>query len=235
MLLVKERSFTPVGVRTTTIKPYSVVGGMFDLLDQRYSSLSPLGFAYDPAAAVSLLFDSPVGFALHTLQTLTIQPQCLIIVTQNQCPEYWDDLWDFHPCVMLLEKELEYLERAFGLAQRADRHRTVPSATTHLTLMERRVLRILACGHSNPEIANMVSVQHKTIRNVLTTIYEKLGVRNRTDALLYYWGTWQGYARVARAAEADAGGCGHAEFALGNGISSDPFYSFAKPYAQSDS
>jgi DNA-binding NarL/FixJ family response regulator len=133
------------------------------------------------------------------LQVTPLLPSRLIIITQNRCPEYWDDLWDFRPTCVLLEGDLEReIDRVFALGARTSRYRSVPEANSQLTPTERKVLCLLACGNSNPQIAEKIGVQHKTIRNLLTTIYEKLCLENRTDALLYYWDTWQGYARIAR-------------------------------------
>lgn len=163
------------------------------------NDLARLGFHYDPAAPIALLFDTPVGYGLHTLQAAVERPPNLIVVTQSRCPEYWDDLWDFPIASVLHEDDLEVeLESTYRLVSHSKRYRSIPAAPSKLTQMERKVLCLLACGNSNPQIAEQVGVQHKTIRNVLTTIYEKLGVENRTDALLYYWDTWQGCARTAR-------------------------------------
>jgi DNA-binding CsgD family transcriptional regulator len=180
-------------------KTYTIVGNTPGNTQQALQVLARQGFSYDSAAPVVILFDSPLGFGLHTLQTMPKSPEWLIIVTRSRCPEYWDDLWDFRPTSVLLESELERkLESAFVSMQRIKYYRSIPAATTRLTPTERNVLRLLACGNSNPRIAETIGVQHKTIRNILTTIYEKLGVENRTDAILYYWDTWHGCAKIAR-------------------------------------
>ncbi len=42
--------------------------------------------------------------------------------------------------------------------------------------------RTLVFGDSNAEIAEQLFVSHKTIKNHLGTIYERMGVRNRVEA-----------------------------------------------------
>jgi DNA-binding CsgD family transcriptional regulator len=180
-------------------KTYTIFGNTPGNTQRAIQVLARQGFSYDATAPAAILFDAPLGFGLHTLQTMLKSPEWLIIVTQSRCPEYWDDLWDFRPTSVLLESELEWeLECGFAPMQRTKHYRSIPAATTRLTPTERNVLRLLACGNSNPRIAETIGVQHKTIRNVLTTIYEKLGVENRTDAILYYWDTWHGCAKIAR-------------------------------------
>jgi two-component system, NarL family, response regulator LiaR len=44
------------------------------------------------------------------------------------------------------------------------------------------VLRLLVEGHSNPEIAEILSISPKTARNHVTNILGKLGVETRTAA-----------------------------------------------------
>jgi len=180
-------------------RAFSLLGELGGNTQSTLHVLVSQGYSYNPDASTTLLLDTPLGFGLHTLQTTLIRSHDLIIVTQNPCPEYWDDLCDFQPGAVVLENNLARdLECAFAAIECCKCYRTIPLASSRLTLTERKVLRLLACGLSNPQIADKTGVQHKTIRNVLTTIYEKLGVENRTDALLYYWGTWQGYMRVMR-------------------------------------
>jgi two-component system, NarL family, response regulator LiaR len=53
-----------------------------------------------------------------------------------------------------------------------------------LSQREREVLRLLARGLSNAEIANQLYLSEGTIRNYVSTLFEKLGVTDRTRAAL---------------------------------------------------
>ena len=54
-----------------------------------------------------------------------------------------------------------------------------------LSEREQSVLRLLADGLSNKEIAIKLCLSEKTVRNILSTIYGKLDVSNRTQAALW--------------------------------------------------
>lgn len=53
-----------------------------------------------------------------------------------------------------------------------------------LTSRERAVLRLLAAGCSNREIASALGLAHGTVKNHISSILSKLGVRDRTRAVL---------------------------------------------------
>lgn len=52
------------------------------------------------------------------------------------------------------------------------------------TERERDVLRLLVQGKSNREIAEELSIAEITVKNYLSHIFEKLGVSNRTQAVI---------------------------------------------------
>jgi len=53
-----------------------------------------------------------------------------------------------------------------------------------LTERETEILRLMAGGYSNKEIANALSVAEGTVKNHVSSILSKLGVRDRTRAVL---------------------------------------------------
>jgi DNA-binding NarL/FixJ family response regulator len=53
-----------------------------------------------------------------------------------------------------------------------------------LTKREREVLRLMAAGSSNKEIADALGAAEGTIKNHASSIFSKLGVRDRTRAVL---------------------------------------------------
>lgn len=57
-------------------------------------------------------------------------------------------------------------------------------ANEALTRREIEILRLLAAGYSNREIADALGVQEGTIKNHVSNVLSKLGVRDRTRAVL---------------------------------------------------
>ena len=64
-----------------------------------------------------------------------------------------------------------------------------------LTGQERRILELVTEGATNREIAVRLHVTEKTIRNYVSGILAKLGVRNRTEAAVYLTRRRQGGGR----------------------------------------
>ena len=54
-----------------------------------------------------------------------------------------------------------------------------------LTKRESDVLLLLVKGHSNKEMADAMFISEKTVKNHLTSIFRKLGVKDRTQAAVY--------------------------------------------------
>ena len=53
-----------------------------------------------------------------------------------------------------------------------------------LTARENAILRLVAQGEGNAEIARRLFISEKTVRNHLTNIFEKLGVDSRARAIV---------------------------------------------------
>lgn len=54
-----------------------------------------------------------------------------------------------------------------------------------LTERERDVLRLVAKGLNNKEIANELFISIGTVKNYISSIYEKIGVKERSKAIMY--------------------------------------------------
>lgn len=54
-----------------------------------------------------------------------------------------------------------------------------------LTIREIEVLKLLAGGDSNRDIAKNLYISEKTVKNHISSIFRKIGVRDRTTAALY--------------------------------------------------
>lgn len=72
-----------------------------------------------------------------------------------------------------------------GLLRRyRERYNPLVSGPNGLTARELDVLRLLAAGYSNKEIARALKVSPSTVKNRLSVIFQKLGVTDRVAAAL---------------------------------------------------
>lgn len=75
-------------------------------------------------------------------------------------------------------------ERVLRGFQRTHRHFEALSPPDPLTKREVEILRLMAGGYSNKEIADALGAAEGTIKNHASSILSKLGVRDRTRAVL---------------------------------------------------
>jgi len=61
-----------------------------------------------------------------------------------------------------------------------------PGPLGELSQQERRVVSAVADGKTDKEIAQMLKLQPKTVRNYLDRVFEKLGVNTRTEAAILF-------------------------------------------------
>ena len=80
------------------------------------------------------------------------------------------------------------LADAITIVARGERYRLAPPVSSALTSTERTLLRYVARGLDNRQIARSLDLEEKSVRNRLTRVYAKLKVPNRVQAALYYWG-----------------------------------------------
>jgi len=66
-----------------------------------------------------------------------------------------------------------------------DEATTLPSASDRLTARELQVLRLVATGSTNKEIASALGVAVSTLERHLVNLYTKIGARGRADAIAY--------------------------------------------------
>jgi DNA-binding NarL/FixJ family response regulator len=57
-----------------------------------------------------------------------------------------------------------------------------------LTERENEILRLIALGGTNKEIANKLGLSEKTVKNHISSIFQTLHVNNRTQAAVYALG-----------------------------------------------
>ncbi|PIU56764.1 MAG: hypothetical protein COS88_02470 [Chloroflexi bacterium CG07_land_8_20_14_0_80_51_10] len=55
----------------------------------------------------------------------------------------------------------------------------------HLTPREEEIPKLIASGKENREIAQLLEIEEKTVKNHINSIYSKLGVGSRQEAIAY--------------------------------------------------
>ncbi|WP_245872988.1 LuxR C-terminal-related transcriptional regulator [Deinococcus planocerae] len=182
---------TTPSVSTFPVIPhrYRLCCGVPALAAEIEPGLQRLGWGVDERASLGLMIDAPFGYALHRLEQ--VDPSEWVVVTDNPCPEYWEDLWSFSPRALLAGGyNTAHVAHALGRAAPKRFYRHTPLHDSSLTCVERRLLRSNAQGWENKRIAQELGLNEGTVRNGLSRIFQKLGVDNRTQLALYYWGLW---------------------------------------------
>jgi DNA-binding CsgD family transcriptional regulator len=79
----------------------------------------------------------------------------------------------------------------------------VPGADGPLTRQEVAVLRLAATGRTTAAIASLIGISTETAKTHLANVYRKLGVANRSQALLFFWTARVSVGRSERTTETD--------------------------------
>jgi DNA-binding NarL/FixJ family response regulator len=140
--------------------------------------------AQDRGSLVHLIIDVPIGFAFRCLPSSS---RASVVYTPNSCPEYLASLWAHDPTVLISgQASLGDVRYAIAKARQGERLLT-PAPSARLTPKELWVLQLCANGLSSKAIASELKQCEQTVNNVLQAIYQKLGVKNRTQAALCFW------------------------------------------------
>ena len=136
-----------------------------------------------------------VGEGLEWLEANDTQAQTnALILTENPCPEYALDLLEYRPAGLIVcpsGERFTALGRALSLIHRGNIVREHPRLQTRLLPSERALLRLLSRQVGTREIAEVLSLSHKTVRNRISEIGQKLELENRSQIVMYYTGQWQ--------------------------------------------
>jgi DNA-binding NarL/FixJ family response regulator len=142
---------------------------------------------WQPAQSTVLIVDEPWGCAFKCLKA--VKSQITIVLTRNPSTEYWEDLYSLRPNVLLAgEQSPESLCEAIKIAKPQRSLKLTPEYDYTLTPTEAKILRLLAFVKTNKQIASALNTEEQSIANQLSTIFAKLGVKNREEAMFKYWG-----------------------------------------------
>jgi DNA-binding CsgD family transcriptional regulator len=162
---------------------WRVWAGLKDLEREVTQGLSSFGVAVATDAPKTLLVDAPWGWAPSEMKHLC--PTQTVVVSDNPCPEYRLDLLEHRPIALLHNVSVERL--AEHLKNPCLLHPPPPSS---LTPAERLTLRLLAHGRSPKQVAQHREISEGRVKNVVSTIYQKLGLKSQAHLTLYYFGLW---------------------------------------------
>ena len=85
--------------------------------------------------------------------------------------------------IRAVEKGAMVFDRGVELSARKNKIALFPE----LSERENEILSLVAAGLSNNEIAAKVYLSQGTVRNTVSTILDKLGLRDRTQLAVHYW------------------------------------------------
>lgn len=77
--------------------------------------------------------------------------------------------------------------RLSGEGEPASEDSTDASSHTALTLREMEIMSLIAAGKGNQEIARVLNVEEKTVKNHISNIYSKLHLKSRYEAISYFF------------------------------------------------
>jgi two-component system, NarL family, response regulator NreC len=93
------------------------------------------------------------------------------------------------PAITSCRKEVAggtiYLDPAVAATVAAERARPAAPPAEELSAREREVVRLIALGYANKEIAARLRLSVKTVETYKTRSLEKLGMRSRVDIVRY--------------------------------------------------
>lgn len=136
---------------------------------------------------VSLVLDDPWGFALTHLAEIA---RPVLIVTASKSLYYLHDLVDLKPegleiptsALTSLTRQLE------SVAAGEHFYSGPPLGESLLSPREREVFRMVTLGATNDEIAQTLEVSPRTAANYISSVKDKLGLKNIAELVLFYFG-----------------------------------------------
>lgn len=180
--------------------------GGFDVIAQGASAGEAVRIAHDLQPDIILLDVSMPGSGLEAARSIaTVAPSTLtIMLTVSESEEHVAAALDAGARGYLVKGSsaselLRTVQAVFngesyispGLAARLlmqvkqqPHGAMVPEVATELTAREDEILTYVSRGLTNKEIANKLDLSEKTVKHYMTSIMQKLHVRNRVEAVL---------------------------------------------------
>ena len=139
------------------------------------------------AQPVQVLLDHPALLATGWLERLTGP---VLVLTENRCPHYLHWLSEAGWSVLVAPRSPGEVVQAASCVLSGGTVYRGPElhSVSGLYPRERAVLYAIAMGLDNAEIAAWLEVSVKTVANVACEVLDKLGLKNRVEAALYFRG-----------------------------------------------
>jgi DNA-binding NarL/FixJ family response regulator len=195
-----------IGVVGTTTKPAEAV----ELLEEHHPDLFVLGLEYDAAGSGRAVARTLLAAAAAIGGVVTVVvsgdtdagfvEECFLLGASA----YALKTIGAADLSSILRQEIDrcvYLFNGPSRARRSDPPAPEKSEIARLTRREIDVLRVVAEGLSNAEVARALWISEPTVKFHLSRIYEKLGVSNRTGAA--HWAARHDFLRGERLFGAD--------------------------------
>ncbi|QOH59528.1 MULTISPECIES: response regulator [Rhodococcus] len=199
----------PKTIRILVVDDHPIVRGGVELLAREDTDLEVVGGALTGAAAVELARTLPVDVILLDLRLPDIPAPELIPRLRRAAPRarilLFTAFADHGAIDLLMEagadgclvKDISGQDFATAIHRVSSGIRVVDPRLTGprkvvtsealyragLTRREYEVLRFAAMGHSNPEIAQELSLTRNTVKTYLQSAMQKLNARNRVEAI----------------------------------------------------
>jgi two-component system, LuxR family, response regulator FixJ len=84
----------------------------------------------------------------------------------------------------LLERIDEAIKKDIASREQLIEHRELQNRLDHLTVREQEVLSLIACGHSNKEIARKLDISNRTVEAHRASIMEKMHVNSLAELMV---------------------------------------------------
>lgn len=176
--------FREVGVKLSIARTLRTLAGLA-------SSRSEWVRAVRLYAAAQRLFDE-LGYSVPSAEASEYERTLDALRVQLDWAS-WEDAWH-KGAAMSVDDIVEYGMQASPRKRRRSRGARVSARAgdkgatpAHLSLSARetQVLRLVAAGHSDPQVASHLSISPRTVEAHLRSIYSKLEVTNRREATRY--------------------------------------------------